>query len=62
MNERVHRTLKAALRATPNLYMTRMWGKAENEFSPNLNFLRLAVLKILQFKIINFPRNLVFPF
>ena len=39
-----------------------MLGKAENGFSPNLNFLHFSIIKILQFKVTNFPLAPVLPF
>ena len=42
--------------------LTKMLEKAENAFSPNLYFLRLAVFKILQFKLKHFFLALVLPF
>ena len=39
--------------------LTKMLGKASNASSTNLNFLRLLVLKILQFKVNNFPVTLL---
>ena len=39
-----------------------MLGKAYRAFSQNLDFLRLLVFKILQFKINNFPLVSVLPF
>ena len=42
--------------------LTKMLGLAQNAFSPNMKFLRLAIFKILQFKINNFPLTSVLPF
>ena len=42
--------------------MTKMLGKAQNAFSPNLNFLRLAIFKILPFKVNEFPLTSVLVF
>ena len=39
-----------------------MLGKAQNAFSSILNFLRLAVFKILQFKVNHISRTSVLPF
>ena len=44
------------------LLLTKMLEKALNVFSPNLNLLRLAVFKILYFKVNYFPLTSVVPF
>ena len=39
-----------------------MLEKTQNEHSPNLNFLLLAIFKIVQFKVDNFSLQLILPF
>ena len=54
--------LKRHLFQSNFLVLTKMLVKTQNVFSPNLNFLRHAVFKILQFKVNNFPLTSVLPF
>ena len=57
----IKKEVKKAFKSKFSL-LTKMLGKAKNALSPNLNFLRVAVFKILQFKVKNFPLTSVLPF